>query len=54
MEEGREGQVYHISCGERKACKVLNQQTRGNIQENGKKTIRSKTRTTARRGAPFN
>ena len=39
-----------FSCGKRKACKVLKQQTRGNIQKNGKKT----TRTTVRRGAPFN
>ena len=39
IEEGREGQVFHISCGQRKACEVLKQQTIGNRRGNGKKTI---------------
>ena len=39
LEEGREGQVFHISRGQRKASEVLKQQTRGNRRGNGKKTI---------------
>ena len=39
LKEGREGQVFHISHGQRKASEVLKQQTRGNRRGNGKKTI---------------
>ena len=53
IEVGHEGKVFHISCGQRKACDVLKQQTRGNRRGNGKTTIRIQTRTTARRGVPF-
>ena len=39
LKEGREGQVFHISGGQRKASEVLKQQTGGNRRGNGKKTI---------------
>ena len=39
LKEGREGKIFHISRGQRKASEVLKQQTGGNRRGNGKKTI---------------